>query len=91
MKTFAFIVALFAAASPLAKFEKTTRTALRRGGLVKHTANDLVWFTGGKGTRTVVLVHGVNEQAGTWSTVAPQLERDFRVVALDLPDRKSVV
>jgi pimeloyl-ACP methyl ester carboxylesterase len=33
---------------------------------------------------TVVLVHGVNDQAGTWFTVAPALARTHRVILPDL-------
>jgi pimeloyl-ACP methyl ester carboxylesterase len=35
--------------------------------------------------RTIVLVHGVNDQAGSWSTVIPKLAPKFRLVAIDLP------
>lgn len=33
----------------------------------------------------LVLVHGVNDQAATWSDIAPTLAEDFNVVAIDLP------
>ena len=35
--------------------------------------------------RTLVLVHGVNDQAATWSEIAPKLADDFNVIAFDLP------
>lgn len=35
--------------------------------------------------RTLVLVHGVNDQAATWSDIAPKLASDFNVVTFDLP------
>jgi pimeloyl-ACP methyl ester carboxylesterase len=35
--------------------------------------------------QTVVLLHGVNDQAGTWFTVAPALAKRFRVIIPDLP------
>jgi pimeloyl-ACP methyl ester carboxylesterase len=76
---------LYARSQPLEAFEKMTRGALRRGGFTKHKKDGLVWFTGGRGQRTLVLVHGVNDQSGSWSTVAPKLARDFRVVIIDLP------
>jgi pimeloyl-ACP methyl ester carboxylesterase len=34
--------------------------------------------------RTIVLVHGANDQAGTWFTVAPALARQYRVIIPDL-------
>jgi pimeloyl-ACP methyl ester carboxylesterase len=85
MTYLAALIAIFLGANPLAEFEKATRTALRKSGMTKHTNNDVVWFTGGRGERTVVLVHGVNDQAGTWSAVTPKLKKDFRLVAIDLP------
>jgi len=85
MNLFTALLAIFLGANPLEAFEKATRTALRKSGMTRHSANDVVWFTGGKGERTVVLVHGVNDQAGTWSAVTPKLKKDFRLVAIDLP------
>jgi len=85
MNYLAALIAIFLGANPLEAFEKATRTALRKGGLTKHVENEVVWFTGGKGERTVVLVHGVNDQAGTWSDVTPKLKKEFRLVAIDLP------
>lgn len=85
MNLFTALLAIFLGANPLEAFEKTTRTALRKSGMTRQTANGVVWFTGGKGERTVVLVHGVNDQAGTWSAVTPKLKKDFRLVAIDLP------
>jgi len=76
---------LYARSHPLQAFEKMTRGSLRRAGFTKHHADGVVWFTGGRGERTLVLVHGVNDQAGTWSSVAPKLAHDFKVVAIDLP------
>src|SRR5882672_4387636 len=75
---------LYARSHPLEAFEKMTRGSLRRAGFTKHNVDGVVWFTGGRGERTLVLVHGVNDQAGTWSSVAPKLTRDFKVVAIDL-------
>ncbi|HEY4640047.1 MAG TPA: alpha/beta hydrolase [Thermoanaerobaculia bacterium] len=55
-------------------------------GMIKQTSdNGVVSYSGGSGERTIVLVHGVNEQSATWAAVAPQLMRDFRVIAIDLP------
>lgn len=74
---------------PLEAFVKLTRRSLRRGGLrqreITVEGSRLVYFSGGRGPRTMVLVHGVNDQAGSWSTVVPQLVGRFRVVVVDLP------
>src|SRR3954454_21149910 len=35
--------------------------------------------------RTLVLVHGVNDQAATWSFVAPKLASELNVITIDLP------
>jgi pimeloyl-ACP methyl ester carboxylesterase len=70
---------------PLEAFIRMTRRALRRAGMTKRTLGGTVYFTGGRGERTIVLVHGVNDQAGSWVSVVPQLLRDFHVVTLDLP------
>jgi pimeloyl-ACP methyl ester carboxylesterase len=34
---------------------------------------------------TIVLIHGANDQAGTWCTIAPALARTHRVIVPDLP------
>jgi pimeloyl-ACP methyl ester carboxylesterase len=55
-------------------------------GMIKQTSdNGVVSYSGGSGERTVVLVHGVNEQSATWAPVAERLMCDFHVIALDLP------
>jgi pimeloyl-ACP methyl ester carboxylesterase len=74
---------------PLEAFVKMTRRGLARAGMVRRTievdGNKIVYFAGGKGERTIVLVHGVNDQAGTWVSVIPALMKDSRVIAIDLP------
>lgn len=55
-------------------------------GMNRQTLDSgVVWYRGGSGDRTVVLVHGVNEQSTTWAPVAERLMCDFRVIAIDLP------
>ncbi len=39
----------------------------------------------GSSAPTIVLIHGVNDQAGTWFTVAPALAQTHRVILPDLP------
>lgn len=73
---------------PLAVFELLGRAALRGAGLEKADLRSprgrLVVFRGGQG-RTVVLLHGVNDQAGGWAHVAKPLAAHYRVVVPDLP------
>ncbi len=44
----------------------------------------MVWWQAGSGP-TLVMVHGVADQAGTWFRVAPALAESYRVVLIDLP------
>lgn len=44
----------------------------------------LRWFVGGEGS-PLVLLHGLGGAASNWIELAPQLARDHRVVAVDLP------
>ena len=75
---------------PVEVFVKLTRRGMRRAGFARKalTLQDrtrVVYFEGGRGARTIVLVHGVNDQAGTWVSVVGPLMKEFRVVAIDLP------
>ncbi len=81
---------LYVRSHPFETFAKMTRRSLVREGMGRqHMATGgsprLVYFRGGSGTRTMVLVHGVNDQAGSWSSVVPKLGTKFRLVAVDLP------
>lgn len=67
-----------------AEFVAMTRAALVRGGFERVEADGLVSFRGGSGDETLLLLHGVNEQAGTWITIAPSLAARFRVIIPDL-------
>jgi pimeloyl-ACP methyl ester carboxylesterase len=89
------LIGIFAATTayvrrhPLEAFVKMTRRGLARAGMARRTidvdGNRIVYFAGGNGGRTIVLVHGVNDQAGSWVSVIPALMKDSRVVAIDLP------
>lgn len=89
------LIAVFTASSLFAKTQsmedvvKQTRRDLGRAGMKRRTieveGNRVVYFAGGRGARTIVLVHGVNDQAGTWFAVAPALMKDARILAIDLP------
>src|SRR5258706_14706154 len=89
------LIGIFAATTayvrrhPLEAFVKMTRRGLARAGMARRTidvdGNRIVYFGGGSGERTIVLVHGVNDQAGSWVSVVPALMKDSRVIAIDLP------
>lgn len=64
-----------------------SRRALTSAGLEKKTlggpAGAIVYWVGGTGS-PVLLLHGTNDQAGTWSAVAPTLAQAHRIIAPDL-------
>jgi abhydrolase domain-containing protein 6 len=69
-----------------ADFVRMTRAALAASGFVRHEAGGSVWFEHpNDGAPTLVLVHGANDHAGTWFSVAPVLARLYRVIIPDLP------
>lgn len=39
----------------------------------------------GKGEKTILLVHGLASNAGFWRYVIPELSKNYRVIAVDLP------
>ncbi len=91
------LVALLAAAAlsavafwrrPLRCFEALERCRLSRAGLFRAEAagprGRLVYWRGGSGP-TVLLLHGVNDQAGAWSRVAPAVLPGHRLLVPDLP------
>jgi pimeloyl-ACP methyl ester carboxylesterase len=81
-------IALWARSHPLEAFVKMTRRTLVRAGLTRRelrvNGSRIVYFSGGRGSRPLVLVHGVNDQAGSWSGVIAKLRDRFRIVAVDL-------
>ncbi len=64
-----------------------TRRALTSAGLEKKSldgpAGPIVYWVGGSGS-PVLLLHGTNDQAGTWATVAPVLLKTHRLIVPDL-------
>jgi pimeloyl-ACP methyl ester carboxylesterase len=73
-------------ADPLQTYVEWSRGQLKAAGLTrKVTADGSVYWTGGKrGAKTLVLLHGVNDQAGTWVAVVPALKKDYALVIPDL-------
>ena len=65
-----------------------SRFALGAAGLSRHQIpgpdGRLTWFEGGQGDRTLVLLHGAGDQAGTWARVIKPLVERYRVVVPDL-------
>jgi pimeloyl-ACP methyl ester carboxylesterase len=68
-----------------AEFIAQSRSMLAYAGLTRKSLDGTVYWTGGDGERTLVLIHGVNDHAGTWSLVAPALLKSNRLIIPDLP------
>ena len=60
------------------------RASLLAAGLARCETQGSVYFTGGSGKTTIVLLHGVNDQAGTWAQVVPALVKEHRLIVPDL-------
>jgi pimeloyl-ACP methyl ester carboxylesterase len=76
----------------LADFVQRTRGALAAAGFVRKTIGDAVYFDrdpviprSARDDNTIVLIHGVNDHAGTWFAIAPTLAKNYRVILPDLP------
>jgi pimeloyl-ACP methyl ester carboxylesterase len=69
-----------------ANFLKTTRQALLDAGLERVEHDGSVYFRSKEDAPSPVLVllHGANDQAGTWSAVVPQLVKHYRLLIPDL-------
>lgn len=88
-----FFVVVFAFVRPLTVLWLATQTHLLLDGIhsdyttIPFAGNPRVrvhYYAGGSGS-PVVLVHGLGGRADDWATLMPQLVRDHRVYALDLP------
>jgi pimeloyl-ACP methyl ester carboxylesterase len=62
-----------------------SRSMLAQAGLTRKSLDGTVYWTGGQGERTLCLIHGVNDHAGTWCLVAPALMKSCRLIIPDLP------
>ncbi|MEO8035518.1 MAG: alpha/beta hydrolase [Acidobacteriota bacterium] len=61
-----------------------TRQALTAAGLERMDEAGRVFWRGGRGEKTIVLLHGVNDQAGTWAPVVAALMASHKLLVLDL-------
>lgn len=67
------------------EFVRTSRAALRAAGLQRKEHDGVVYWTNARSKKPpLVLLHGVNDQAGTWAGVAKLLARDYRLIIPDL-------
>jgi pimeloyl-ACP methyl ester carboxylesterase len=73
---------------PLSVLEALGRAGLRGAGLkaeeIAGPRGPITVYRGGQGP-TLVLLHGVNDQAGAWARVVKVLAAEYRVVVPDLP------
>ncbi len=74
--------------SPMEFFIAYSRAQLRGSGFERHAATvagqPMVWWQKGSGP-TLIMIHGVSDQAGTWFQVASALADDHRLLLVDLP------
>ena len=57
------------------------------GYAVKKTSGSptVAYIDAGSGEKTLILVHGLASNAGFWREVIPQLEKQYRLIVVDLP------
>jgi abhydrolase domain-containing protein 6 len=74
--------------SSAADLVRATRAGLAASGFARRSAGGTVYWEGGADSSgalgPVVMLHGVNDQAGTWGRVAAALARTRRVIVPDL-------
>jgi len=72
---------------PISAVLEMGRALLLTAGLTRCETGGTTYFSGGgkTGAPVVVLVHGVNDQAGTWAPVAAKLTGNLRLIVPDLP------
>lgn len=68
-----------------ADFVRMTRAVLAGAGFVRREVEGTICWDSATNGAPLVLVHGANDQAGTWFTVAAALARTWRVIIPDLP------
>jgi pimeloyl-ACP methyl ester carboxylesterase len=73
-----------ATTDPVADLTRQMRSALNAAGLAREEHHGSVYFAGGSQTPILVLLHGTNDQAGTWARVVPMLLQKYRLIVPDL-------
>lgn len=75
------------AADVVSAIIQQSRAALATAGMERRELNGVVYWIGGRAEArpTLVLLHGVNDQAGTFAAVVPALLKKYCVVIPDLP------
>jgi pimeloyl-ACP methyl ester carboxylesterase len=76
-----------ATTDPVAELIRLSRGALVAAGFERRELGESVYFVSrepDRTHRTLVLLHGVNDHAGTWVTVAPALAKTYRLIIPDL-------
>lgn len=73
---------------PMSVFNWSNRRALKSAGFERvqvdtSVGKQMVWIAG-TGPKTVILLHGLGDHAGSWSKVAPEFKQGYRVVVPDL-------
>jgi len=76
---------------PMSAILEMGRALLLTAGLSRCETGGTTYFAGGgrDGAPVIVLVHGVNDQAGTWAPVAAKLAKNYRLIIPDLPGHGS--
>jgi pimeloyl-ACP methyl ester carboxylesterase len=69
---------------PALELVRMMRSSLNAAGLAREEHAGSVYWTGGKGEETLVLLHGTNDQAGTWARIVPLLAARYRLILPDL-------
>ncbi len=72
------------ATDPAVELVRMMRGALAASGLTRKEIDGSVYWAGGKGSETLVLLHGTNDQAGTWARVVPLLAGRYQLILPDL-------
>lgn len=71
---------------PIETYTRLSRAALGEAGLTRRVDDhgSVYWVGGSDQGGTLVLLHGVNDQAGTWAAVVPLLAKEYRLIVPDL-------
>jgi pimeloyl-ACP methyl ester carboxylesterase len=71
---------------PIETYTQLSRKALGEAGLTRRVDDhgSVYWTGGAEKGDTFVLLHGANDQAGTWAGVVPSLASDYRLIVPDL-------